>query len=560
MQQEARNTETHQRIWSENNLRHKAINFVSAGSLAPTLEQEDEGKVISEAELEASNAENVTDGDADDTENLFFFDSKGEGRTDTGHPDPILRMSSTEPDDSSEDEVVFTGRRKNTKPTLIETHQNEIQQIVQETTAAPSQAPYISVLPPKPPNPSPAVISTGHTRSEPETLGWPLEAEAEETDPLADYIANIDNDYHEEMVFGANLDLDAGIDVDKAATQLDLSAHSPTGSPSKSSRSIAQTSTTQIVFNSSPASSEDDESDLVISGSDDDALEDFVLLEDLVTGYGVSRRGKPSFPSASAFADALESDPYFGFDIMDFDRPSLRKKAKGKKSLPDLVLSDSEFELKLQEAWQNDRTKKKMRKKEREELRAQGLLGRKAGNPNLTVKYPKEMNMEQFMTEVRSFLLSPKNSLSLPPMTKPRRKLIHELANALNLKSQSRGHGVTRFPVLNKTASTPRHTPKTISAVDELFSGRRFNRRLFKSWGAEIPKPPHAKRGKSGAASYMDGDVVGASAPEIGADNRGRAMLEKMGWSTGTALGAADNKGILQPVAQVVKNSRAGLG
>ena len=75
-----------------------------------------------------------------------------------------------------------------------------------------------------------------------------------------------------------------------------------------------------------------------------------------------------------------------------------------------------------------------------------------------------------------------------------------------------------------------------------------------------MPKFPQAKRGKSGAASYMDGDVVGASAPEIGAENRGRAMLEKMGWSTGTALGAADNKGILQPVAQVVKNSRAGLG
>jgi hypothetical protein len=58
----------------------------------------------------------------------------------------------------------------------------------------------------------------------------------------------------------------------------------------------------------------------------------------------------------------------------------------------------------------------------------------------------------------------------------------------------------------------------------------------------------------------MDGDVVGASAPEIGVENRGRAMLEKMGWSTGTALGATNNKGILLPVAHVVKNSKAGLG
>jgi hypothetical protein len=416
MQQEARNTETHQRTWSENNLRHKAIHFVSAGSLAPTLEQEDEGKITSEVELEESNAEIVTDGNANDTENLFFFDSKGEeGHTDTGHPDPILQLNSTESDDSSEDEVVFTGRRKNMKPTLIETHQNEIQQIVQKTTAALSQALYIPMLAPTPRNPSPAVISTGHTESKPERPGWLSEEEVEETDPLADYIANIDNDYHEEMTSGANLDLDAGIDVEKAATQLNLSASSPTGSFIKSPRLLAQMQM-QIGLESSPASSEDDESDLIISDSDDDALEDFVLLEDLVNGYPVlgkksSRHGKPSFPSASAFADALESDPYFGFDIMDFDRPSLRKKSKGKQSIPDLLLSDSEFELELQESWQNDRTKKKIRKKEREELRAQGLLGRKAGNPDLTAKYPKEMNMEQFMTELRSFLMSAKSRL-----------------------------------------------------------------------------------------------------------------------------------------------------
>ena len=160
------------------------------------------------------------------------------------------------------------------------------------------------------------------------------------------------------------------------------------------------------------ASSEDDE-DLVFSDSNDDVAEDFILLEDLAKGYFKSdkkgtRPSKPAFPSASAFADALEADPYLGFDIMDFDRPSLRNKPKGRHAIPELALSDSEFEIELQQAWQNDRTKKKLRKKEREELRAQGMLGRKAGNPDLKVKYSKEMNMEEFMTELRSFLLSPK--------------------------------------------------------------------------------------------------------------------------------------------------------
>jgi hypothetical protein len=146
-------------------------------------------------------------------------------------------------------------------------------------------------------------------------------------------------------------------------------------------------------------------------------------------------------------------------------------------------------------------------------------------------------------------------------MTKNHRKTIHELANTLNLKSQSRGNGPARFPVLVKTSRTPSYKRKTISRVDHLLSGRKLNRRLFQSWGSDGGKPIKSKRGAvGGAVSYMEGDVVGASAPEIGAENRGRAMLEKMGWSSGTALGASNNKGILQPVAQVVKNSRAGLG
>lgn len=62
------------------------------------------------------------------------------------------------------------------------------------------------------------------------------------------------------------------------------------------------------------------------------------------------------------------------------------------------------------------------------------------------------------------------------------------------------------------------------------------------------------------ALVLREGEVVGASAPELGQENKGRAMLEKMGWSKGMALGALENKGILEPVAQVVKKSKAGLG
>ena len=77
-----------------------------------------------------------------------------------------------------------------------------------------------------------------------------------------------------------------------------------------------------------------------------------------------SKRPRGDFPAATALADA-----YDGFDVMDFERPSLKKKPKGRKGK--LILddvSDSELEESMQVAWDNDRIKKKERKQEREKV------------------------------------------------------------------------------------------------------------------------------------------------------------------------------------------------
>ena len=77
-----------------------------------------------------------------------------------------------------------------------------------------------------------------------------------------------------------------------------------------------------------------------------------------------SKRPRGEFPAATALADA-----YDGYDVMDFERPSLKKKPKGRKGK--LILddvSDSELEESMQAAWDNDRIKKKERKQEREEV------------------------------------------------------------------------------------------------------------------------------------------------------------------------------------------------
>lgn len=149
---------------------------------------------------------------------------------------------------------------------------------------------------------------------------------------------------------------------------------------------------------------------------DEDEDEDIELLEQLAISHIIQGgnkgggRGKHGFPSATAFADALDSDPYYGFDIMDFDRPSLQKKPKGQRAplQNEYMNSDSELEAQLQWAWETDRQKKKSRKMEREELRSQGLLGRNSDDADLKVKYAKGMHIEELITEIRIFLLSSK--------------------------------------------------------------------------------------------------------------------------------------------------------
>jgi hypothetical protein len=279
---------------------------------------------------------------------------------------------------------------------------------------------------------------------------------------------------------------------------------------------------------------------------------------------------KDSFPSAGAFADALEQDPYNGFDVMDFDRPSLKPKRKGRKSagLP-FELEDEDLALQLQQSWDNDRSKKAAKKREREEMRQAGLLGSKAANGrvDLHARYQNSgMDADQIRAEIRSFMAQETETLALAPMAADMRASVHRLARALNLKSHSQGKADDRFPILTKTANTHHYTIDSVCEIDALLNQRKFfgrNTGSFKT--SKLPRSgPKTRRGGGGGVlagvSYMDGEVVGASAPEIGADNRGRAMLEKMGWSSGMGIGKVGNKGSTEVIKHVVKNTKAGLG
>ena len=272
---------------------------------------------------------------------------------------------------------------------------------------------------------------------------------------------------------------------------------------------------------------------------------------------GGGRGSELSFPSAAAMADALDMDPYGAFDIMDTERPSLRPVKKGRRGHLPPEIEDSDLNDQLQAAWGIDRAKKRLKKAEREELRKQGLLGRK-GKADLGVKYKDGINMMEVMEDIREFMSSEMLSLSLPPMEADRRAIVHQIMSSFGVNSKSRGDGPRRFTVLSKTRRTVKFED---DAFDAVIDHPRFKRRLL---GAYAPRQgPKGPKGKKGAirptVGYKDGDIVGASAPELGPENRGRALMEKMGWSKGMALGASDNKGILHPIAHTVKTNKAGL-
>ena len=143
-------------------------------------------------------------------------------------------------------------------------------------------------------------------------------------------------------------------------------------------------------------------------------------------------------------------------------------------------------------------------------------------------------------------------------MDKHARKQIHELANKLKLQSKSTGKGDERRPVVHRTNRTMIYDATTFETVISK-AQRKYLPRTDKgrSKGTRLGPLMNASTAE---ASYAEGEIVGASAPELSSQNRGRNMLEKMGWSSGMALGAMDNKGILQPVMHAMKKSKAGLG
>lgn len=152
-------------------------------------------------------------------------------------------------------------------------------------------------------------------------------------------------------------------------------------------------------------------SELLIDGLDDDGEDDGDSVEFVVSGKETSssarRDGNKLNQSGNDLLclnpifEEFDAKNYGDFDIMDLDRPSLGRLPKGGSRIAALGLGDDdknkESAARMEVLWENDRSKKKIRKQEREELRAQGLLGPKS-------KDSATMSSEEIKSAIREFL------------------------------------------------------------------------------------------------------------------------------------------------------------
>lgn len=375
----------------------------------------------------------------------FFIDTTGDDSLARRHyPQALIRSPSPdlpgESSDSGEDVVLFKGRKAVSAPELQPVavdHMVIAVQKVEETIQSMSLVSANEARPPQSPSSSPKP--------------WQLRGYDDDEDLIADYMANMaddDADDDEEAdaqdgnrakdlsyrTFSASRDL-GGFDGDFVLE----SEESHSNNSVISENEDEETDDGGDAGNDGEASGTLDVPDVDLDAfsdieyMDDEALarllakqeelgiddEELVLFSserfEVLPSSNKQRKARlggkfattaskghaRSFaPSASAIADVFDE-----LDLMDWDRHNPPRKPKSKRGLPNLEHVDPEIAATLEATWQKDRLRKKERRQAREELRAQGLLGKDANPNDLRQKYQTGMTLDQIKEEMRTFLL-----------------------------------------------------------------------------------------------------------------------------------------------------------
>ena len=174
----------------------------------------------------------------------------------------------------------------------------------------------------------------------------------------------------------------------------------------------------------------------------------------------------------------------------------------------------------LQEQWERDRARKAENKRKRAldrlQIAADPLAKKKGGkkgikamlaaarfeddDPELAEIPNRVIDFITLEQQIRRFILNVggPQTMSLPPCNKEIRKKIHEMAQAFNLKSVSKGHGDARYTSLTKTT-------RTGIAVDE----KKISRILRVERGYRWSDTAKGKAKVTSLAKHKEGEEVG---------------------------------------------------
>ena len=253
----------------------------------------------------------------------------------------------------------------------------------------------------------------------------PSTAEDEEAAIVADYIANMQDDTDEDdasddgqpsivkHAFNILRDL-GGTDSEAVPKEVTSDGDTSDGSPDSEStdgsdqrrrRELDDERMARILAKQEELGLGGDEAyllDEAVSDDDDDDWQPASKTTPRRRKKGSSKQArivqrKGQYPSATEMADAFDDLDL----VMDWHRPSLNNFKKQSKSFD---VSDSELEEAMNLTYQKDRQKKAEKKKAREELRSQGLLGKNVKPDDLRVKYRGGMSLDDLANELESFL------------------------------------------------------------------------------------------------------------------------------------------------------------
>jgi hypothetical protein len=274
---------------------------------------------------------------------------------------------------------------------------------------------------------------------------------------------------------------------------------------------------------------------------------------------------KDNLDELVSFAKSL-SKSFLGTDNM-VPTETVRTKGKGKNkhlALDRYDLDTQMFES-LQAQYQIHRERKKNKKNSRDEQ--QRVLAIK--NHDLTVKYPYSLHIKEIRNEFELFLHdSLRDTLSFPPLDPHGTKTLIKMAKYYNMRAMRCGpNGLKLYVKVSKFKGTYHYLPKYNEIYHVLRQRPIFNRtdqkrprEEFVETDGNLKKDRSRGRNKNASKAHVkEGDVVGAMAPEIGRDNIGRQLLEKLGWTAGQGLGTGDNIGINEPIKAIVKTTKVGL-